>query len=100
MPALFVSLMRTAVPAVAGWLLGLAAWAGLDLDTNTVAGAVTVLCTVAYYVLFRLLEIAGQHARGTTLQRLAGIMLGWARPPQYPTPGPVLPPVAVSPFAD
>ncbi|MFD0078245.1 hypothetical protein ACFVIY_38090 [Streptomyces sp. NPDC127166] len=100
MPTLFVSLMRTAVPAVAGWLIGLAAWAGLDLDTNTVLGAVTLLCTVAYYVLFRLLEIAGQRARGTTLQRLAGIMLGWARPPQYPAPAPTLPPIAVSPNAN
>lgn len=93
MPPLFISVMRTVVPVVAGWLISLAAWAGLDLDSNAVVGAVTLVATVAYYVLFRLLEIAGQHARGTALQRLAGVMLGWARPPQYPTPEPALPPV-------
>lgn len=93
MPPLFVSVMRTVVPLVAGWLLSLAAWSGLDLDTDAAVGAVTVAVAAAYYALFRILETAGQRARGTALQRLAGVMLGWARPPQYPAPEPALPPV-------
>jgi hypothetical protein len=84
MPALFVSFMRTAVPAVAGWLLMLAARAGIEFDSTAVTGAVTVLLACAYYLLFRLLELAGKRARGTGLQTLAGLLLGWARPPEYP----------------
>ena len=84
MPGLFISTMRTAVPIVAGALLSLAAWAGLDLDSQAVMLAVTVVLTVAYYLLFRLLELLGERAPGVVLQNLAGVFLGWARPPAYP----------------
>ncbi|MFJ7049059.1 hypothetical protein ACIQVC_37475 [Streptomyces sp. NPDC101112] len=92
MPPLFISLMRTAVPLVAGWLISLAVWAGVDVDSQALTGAVTLLLALAYYALFRLLELAGTRARGTVLQKLAGFLLGWARPPAYPAQ-PTLPPV-------
>ncbi|MDX3199969.1 hypothetical protein [Streptomyces scabiei] len=93
MPSLFISLMRTAVPLVAGWLLSLAVWAGVEVDSQAVTGAVTLALALAYYALFRLLELLGVKARGTVLQKLAGFLLGWARPPAYPAE-PSLPPVA------
>lgn len=93
MPSLFISLMRTAVPLVAGWLISLAVWAGVDVDSQAVTGAVTLALALAYYAVFRLLEQLGVKARGTVLQKLAGFLLGWARPPAYPAE-PTLPPVA------
>ncbi|MFF9123148.1 hypothetical protein ACF09J_07600 [Streptomyces sp. NPDC014889] len=84
MPGLFISAMRTGVPLVAGWLLTLAAGAGFDIDSTTVSTAVLVVLALAYYLLFRCLEWLGERARGTVLQNLAGVFLGWARPPAYP----------------
>lgn len=84
MPALFVSFMRTVVPFVAGWLLTLAVRAGIEINSATVTGLVTVALGAAYYLAFRLLEVIGERARGTALQNLAGVLLGWARPPSYP----------------
>ncbi|MFJ8755694.1 hypothetical protein [Streptomyces cyaneofuscatus] len=84
MTGLFISTMRTAVPLAAGWLLTLAASAGLDLDSTAAAGAVTIALAFLYYLAFRLLELVGQRANGTALQNVAGALLGWARPPAYP----------------
>ncbi|MGW2708086.1 hypothetical protein ACWC4J_03685 [Streptomyces sp. NPDC001356] len=84
MAGLFVSFMRTGVPLVAGWLLTLAVRAGVDINSATITGLVTAALALAYYLVFRLLELAGMRARGTALQNLAGVLLGWARPPQYP----------------
>lgn len=84
MPALFVSYIRTVVPFVVGWLLTLALRAGIDIDSETVTGAVTVGLGVAYYLLFRGLEWLGERLPGTALQTIAGVLLGWARPPAYP----------------
>nr|WSS66721.1 hypothetical protein OG284_36865 [Streptomyces sp. NBC_01177] len=96
---LFISTMRTAVPLVAGWLLTLAANAGLDLDSTTATGAVTVALALVYYLAFRLLELVGQRADGTALQNIAGALLGWARPPAYPTVEPYLAPVDPSTYS-
>lgn len=95
---LFISTMRTAVPLVAGWLLTLAASAGLDLDSTAATGAVTIALALVYYLIFRLLEFAGQRANGTALQNIAGALLGWARPPAYPKIEPALDPVDPSTY--
>ncbi|MFM9464856.1 hypothetical protein ACKI1K_18625 [Streptomyces scabiei] len=84
MTGLFVSFMRTGVPLVAGWLLTLAVRAGVTIDSATVTGAVTVAVALVYYLVFRLLEVVGERLPGTFLQNLAGLFLGWARPPAYP----------------
>ncbi|MFE0533845.1 hypothetical protein ACFW20_07325 [Streptomyces nigra] len=97
MPALFVSFMRTAVPFVAGWLLTLAVRAGVEINSATVTGVVTVALGVAYYLAFRLLEWLGERLRGTALQTFAGVLLGWARPPSYPKV-PELEPVNPEPY--
>lgn len=93
MPALFISFMRTAVPLVAGWLLTLAVKAGVTIDSEKVTYAVSVALVLVYYLAFRLLELLGTKLRGSTLQKLAGILLGWARPPEYPNAANALPPL-------
>lgn len=93
MPALFISFLRTAVPLVAGWLLTMAVKAGVTIDSETVTYAVTVALVLVYYLAFRALEILGSKLRGTALQKFAGILLGWARPPEYPATGGTLPPL-------
>lgn len=94
MPAsLFPSIMRTAVPLIAGWLLTLAVNAGVTIESGTVTGAVTVGLVLAYYLAFRLLEVLGTKLRGTALQKLAGFLLGWARPPAYRSTDDGLPPI-------
>lgn len=91
--SLFPSVMRTVVPLIAGWLLSLAVQAGVTIDSEAVATAVTTATVLAYYLVFRLLEVLGTKLRGTALQKVAGFLLGWARPPAYPNTGGSLPPL-------
>ncbi|THA78421.1 hypothetical protein E6R60_05935 [Streptomyces sp. A0642] len=98
MAGLFISTMRTAVPLIAGWLLTLAVRAGIGIDSATVTAAVTVGCALIYYLAFRVLELLGERAPGAVLQNLAGVFLGWARPPAYPTVE-ALEPVDPGPYA-
>ncbi|WP_392967144.1 hypothetical protein [Streptomyces sp. LN245] len=94
MPAsLFPSIMRTAVPLIAGWLLTLAVQAGVTIDSDKVTYAVNLGLVLAYYLVFRLLEVLGTKLRGTALQKAAGFLLGWARPPAYPSTDDNLPPL-------
>jgi len=93
MPALFISTMRTVVPFVAGWLLTLLVKAGITINSQSVTYVVTFVLVVAYYLVFRVLEVIGTRLRGTKLQTFAGVLLGWARPPQYPSIDAALPPL-------
>lgn len=86
MPNLFVSLMRTLVPIVAGLALTWAARVGLDLDEATATAYVTAALTAGYYAAFRLLEELAERMAWRPLQLLAGVALGWARPPAYERP--------------
>ncbi|MDX2849277.1 hypothetical protein PV342_12560 [Streptomyces sp. PA03-3a] len=72
---LFVSLIRTGVPALVAWLVALAARYGLDLDAQAVSGVLTPLAAFCYYAVFRLAE---QY-----VSPKFGWLLGYARPPQY-----------------
>ena len=91
MQNLYASLMRTLVPIVAGLVLSWAARLGLDLDDATTTAYVTAGLTAAYYALFRLLEELAERMAWGPLQILAGVLLGWARPPQYA--GPITAPI-------
>jgi hypothetical protein len=88
--------MRTVVPLIAGWLLTLAFKAGVTIDSDKVTGAVTIALVLAYYLVFRLLEVLGTRLRGTKLQKAAGFLLGWARPPAYPSADDDLPPLTTA----
>ncbi|MFD3456840.1 hypothetical protein ACFWVC_32275 [Streptomyces sp. NPDC058691] len=72
---LFLSLIRTGVPALVGWLVALAARRGLDLDAEALAGVLSPLAAFCYYAVFRLAE---QH-----VSPKFGWLLGYARPPKY-----------------
>lgn len=80
----FPSVMRTVVPLGAGWLVSLAALAGVDVDGTTATTAVTAGAAAAYYGVFRGLEQLAVRLRWAPLRVAAGWLLGWARPPQYP----------------
>lgn len=80
---LSASVIRTLTPIVAGVVLGAAARLGLDLDEGVVADHVEVIIAAAYFALFRAVEAwAGRMSWGR-LESLAGVLLGWARPPRY-----------------
>lgn len=84
MQNLFVSFLRTVVPIVAGAILGAAARIGWDLDDAQVMMYVTAGLAAAYYAAFRLLEELAERMAWEPLRLVAGVLLGWARPPQYP----------------
>jgi hypothetical protein len=86
MQNLFVSFMRSVVPIVVGLVLSGAAYIGLDLDDPMVTMYVTAGLTASYYAVFRLLEELAGRMAWRPLQLLAGVLLGWARPPQYVEP--------------
>lgn len=83
---LYTSMMRTVVPVVAGLLLGWAAQVGWHLDDAQITSAVTSALTAVYYAAFRLLEEYAGKLNMPWLQKTAGVLLGWARPPQYDPP--------------
>ncbi|MFE2578851.1 hypothetical protein [Streptomyces sp. NPDC059378] len=72
---LYVSMIRTGIPALAGWLVTLAASHGLGLDAQALAGVLTPVAAFCYYAVFRLAE---QYVSPKW-----GWLLGYARPPQY-----------------
>lgn len=82
---LFASLMRTLVPVVAGLLLSLAARAGLNLDGETASLVAASLLTAGYYAAFRALEELAGRLGWEPVRVVAGVLLGWARPPDYGT---------------
>jgi hypothetical protein len=86
MQPLFPSAMRTLVPIVAGALLTLALRTGVDLDSGTATTVVTAALTAVYYLLFRGFEHLADRLGAGRLRTAAGVLLGWARPPQYPAP--------------
>ncbi|MBA4865901.1 hypothetical protein H1V43_32065 [Streptomyces sp. PSKA54] len=85
--SLFPSVLRTVVPLLAGWVLTVTGALGIEADSTAVAGGTTVLVTGAYYVVFRLLEDLAGRLRWEPLRVASGLLLGWARPPQYAAGG-------------
>jgi hypothetical protein len=57
--------------------------AGLQLDDATATAYTTAAITAGYYVLWRLLEEFAGRIGWQPLRTVAGLLLGWARPPQY-----------------
>ncbi|MFE7947423.1 hypothetical protein [Streptomyces sp. NPDC057426] len=83
---LLASLLRTVVPLLAGWFLTVTGALGIDVDSTAVAGGITVAVTAAYYALLRLAEEAAARIGWEPLRLVAGLLLGWARPPEYQAP--------------
>ncbi|MFF2774868.1 hypothetical protein ACFVU3_08155 [Streptomyces sp. NPDC058052] len=81
------SILRTVVPLLAGWILTVTGAVGVEVDSAAVAGGVTAALTLAYYIVFRVLEVLAGHIGWEPLRLVAGLVLGWARPPAYEKPG-------------
>lgn len=81
---LFVSFMRTFVPLTAGWIMSTAGVLGMKPDSTTSAAAAGALLTAAYYAVFRILEQLALKLQWDPLRTFTGVLLGWARPPEYP----------------
>ncbi|MFI9149462.1 hypothetical protein [Streptomyces sp. NPDC053367] len=75
---MFTSLVRTGVPAVAGWLVSESWRYGLHLDETAVTGVLTPAAIFAYYAVFRFAE---EH-----LSPRFGWLLGYARPAKRELP--------------
>ncbi|MER5601529.1 hypothetical protein [Streptomyces sp. NPDC002265] len=81
---LFPSVLRTVVPLLAGWAITVLTGLGLQADSATVAGGVTVAVAAVYYLAFRVIERLTEKLHGPAwLTMVAGLLLGYARPPRY-----------------
>ncbi|KUN32563.1 hypothetical protein AQJ11_03290 [Streptomyces corchorusii] len=81
---LLISLLRTVVPLVAGWIIVALTHLGFSLDSNTAQAAVTLAVAGVYYVVFRLVERTVEKFGGPAwVKGAAGALLGWAQPPRY-----------------
>lgn len=69
-----ISLRRTLVPIVVGFLLSQAARAGLNLPADQLTGVVEALITGVYYSALRIVEMRWPQV---------GILLGALRQPRY-----------------
>jgi hypothetical protein len=96
---LFVSFMRTVVPLVAGLVLTQLTRIGVHLDSAWVASVVTTVLSGAYYTVFRLLEQLAAKIQYRPLAIVAGMLLGWATPPDYPVPARPATPAVGAPSA-
>ncbi|WP_291378854.1 hypothetical protein [Demequina sp.] len=84
----WLSVVRTAAPIVAGFVIGqLARW-GLDLDESaqtTLVEVFTLVGAIAWYLVARGLEQLGTHFELPWLATFGGLMLGLPAPPDYGT---------------
>lgn len=69
-----VSLIRTFVPAVVGYLLSVLAGFGVDVDNAALEVVISGLFIGGYYALVRVLE---------NLHPWFGVLLGWVATPTY-----------------
>lgn len=79
----FIGTMRTFVPIGVGLVLSLTGRLGIPVDSEQAALVVFAILAGAYYLAFRGLERLAQWLKWRPLQMLAGVLLGWARPPSY-----------------
>jgi hypothetical protein len=80
---LLASLSRTVVPVLAGYLLTITGALGFNVDSGQAAALATAGFTAAYYLLLRLLEQAADRLDWQPARMAAGLLLGWARSPEY-----------------
>ncbi|MER8042702.1 hypothetical protein [Streptomyces sp. NPDC094032] len=83
---LLASVLRTAVPLLAGWILTVTGALGIETDQPAIVAGVTAAVTLAYYMLLRLAELAAERIGWEPVRLVAGLLLGWARPPAYTPP--------------
>lgn len=79
-----VSLWRTAVPVIVGWVAALLARIYIDVDEQALSQALVAIFAMVYYGLFRVLE--------AKISPAFGWFLGLAKPPAYPPNDPTVTP--------
>lgn len=82
MSPVYVSVIRTVVPIIAGAVISAAAFINLELSGELTAVFVTSVVSAVYYTVFRFLEDRAQRIGVPWLKDLAGKLLGMARPPE------------------
>lgn len=82
----FASVLRTLVPLLVGLVVTVSGVLGLPVDTGRVAVVVAAVVTAVYYLALRLAEAGAARIGWEPGRIIAGILLGWARPPQYQAP--------------
>ncbi|MGW6243872.1 hypothetical protein [Streptomyces roseolus] len=83
---LLASTLRTVVPLLVGWVLTATGAVGVETDSRAVEAGITAAVTLAYYVAFRLAEAGAARIGFEPGRMVAGLLLGWARPPAYQAP--------------
>jgi len=78
-----LSAARTLLPLVAAGIMAAAGYLGLPINGETAAALATLGLAAAWWLTGRLLELAGTRLGWPWLRRLGGVMIGWARQPQY-----------------
>ena len=73
-PDLLISLRRTLVPVVVGFLISQAVRAGFDIPADQLTGVIEALVTGGYYAVVR---VAEQYAPAL------GVLLGASKQPRY-----------------
>lgn len=73
-PDLLLSLRRTLVPVIVGFLLSQAVRAGFDIPADQLTGVIEALITGTYYAVVR---VAEQYAPAL------GVLLGASKQPRY-----------------
>ncbi|MER7833467.1 hypothetical protein [Streptomyces sp. NPDC095602] len=80
------SVLRTAVPVLVGLVVAVTDVLRLDVDHGQVTAVVAAAVTAAYYLLLRLAEAGADRIGWEPGRIVAGVLLGWARPPEYQAP--------------
>ncbi|CCK30378.1 hypothetical protein BN159_5999 [Streptomyces davaonensis JCM 4913] len=72
------------MPLLAGWALTVLTGLGPQTDSTTVAGGMTIAVAAVCCLAFRVVERLVEKASGPAwLLSLAGLLLGYAKPPRY-----------------
>ncbi|MEV2201208.1 hypothetical protein AB0E11_14640 [Streptomyces fradiae] len=85
------SVLRTVVPVLVGLVVAVADVLRLDADHGDITAVVAAAVTAAYYLLLRLAEALAARIGWEPGRIIAGILLGWARPPEYQAPRSTVP---------
>jgi hypothetical protein len=82
MYSIFMNWMRTVVPLAVGYIVAGADVLGVNVDSGGATALLMGVVSAAYYTVFRVVEEYADKAGNATLRTLAGVLLGWARPPE------------------
>ncbi|MEU2180123.1 hypothetical protein [Streptomyces thermolilacinus] len=83
---LLASVLRTVVPVLVGLVVAATDVLGLVADHGQITAVIAAVVTAVYYLLLRLAEQLADRIGWEPGRVIAGVLLGWARPPEYQAP--------------